>query len=534
MKASKLREKNVQKGVARFNSASVETTLAPPVKVMMKYKALINRSPHTAPKLYAVAASIAFVLVFTYTSNRAVFAAQPVAATLRASYAPSSAWLPVQQRTPNIAEDDAANPKNTKKKENGSKTTEKPKAQQGQGGGRGRVPQPKIPTLNVTFSSDMPGVSIFLRQGIEPQKLGEIDASGKFTVNMTRGKHSIMASRQGHPIQSHTIEVRPGNTNFNFNFTPPVAKTNVVANAEPPPPATSGDDAASTNAPQQAAFNADEFLNRYLDVKETANLNASDWQLFRMQVDNALEREPDNTQLKAQSLFAQGQLAYLSGEYPGALVAFNKATLSDPKFVAAHYGLGNAYLATNQPAQAIRHYQQAVKLNAQLALAYKGMGDAFTKQGKSKDAKRYYDIAERTGGINPNAAASAASPPSNLGTATDLIKRKRWAEALKELNEISKTQQTADVFIYMGDAYIGLQQPLSAAPAYRKALELDPKSALAAYRYGMMMFEEREFAAAMEALESSLALDQTGASINRKRAREYADKARERLRKMQQ
>ncbi|HEX8292825.1 MAG TPA: tetratricopeptide repeat protein, partial [Pyrinomonadaceae bacterium] len=77
----------------------------------------------------------------------------------------------------------------------------------------------------------------------------------------------------------------------------------------------------------------------------------------------------------------------------------------------------------------------------------------------------------------------------------------------------------------IGDAYVGLGQPLSAAPAYRRALELDPKSAPAHYRFGELAYAQREYAAAAESLERALALDPAGALIDRGRARELASKA---------
>jgi tetratricopeptide (TPR) repeat protein len=70
-----------------------------------------------------------------------------------------------------------------------------------------------------------------------------------------------------------------------------------------------------------------------------------------------------------------------------------------------------------------------------------------------------------------------------------------------------------------------LGQPLSAAPAYKRALELDPKSASAHYKFGELAYTQREYAAAAESLERALALDPAGALIDRGRAREMANKA---------
>jgi Tfp pilus assembly protein PilF len=70
---------------------------------------------------------------------------------------------------------------------------------------------------------------------------------------------------------------------------------------------------------------------------------------------------------------------------------------------------------------------------------------------------------------------------------------------------------------------------LSASKAYLKATELDPKSAIAHYRYAEVMYKLREWATAMESYERALALDTTGATVNRKQARERANEAAKKL-----
>jgi tetratricopeptide (TPR) repeat protein len=431
-----------------------------------------------------------------------------------------SQLLAVPQKKPNIANDAASAEKKNggASKENANKQTDATR----NGNRRRTRPAPVAAPLEVVFTTDLPDSDIFLNSpGGTAQKLGKTDAEGKLTVKLPRGSHSVTVSHIGQRTERLQIDVRPGNTNFSFIVALPTPQANAVA-AKPDETPAPVDDAAAKEA--EAANAVEEVIKRHLDAQQTGNVSASDWQLVETYNNAGLEKDPANTNHKARALFAQGQLAYLRGDYAGALVAFNKAVLAEPELVAAHYSLGNAYLATNQPAQAVKAYQRAVELNQELALAYKGLGDAYTKQGKTKEANSYYARAKRLG--------PATSTASNLDSTILLMRRKQWSAALRELLEISKTQPTADVFIYIGDCYDELKQPLSASQAYHKATEIDPKSALAAYRYGEKMFELREFASAMDALERALALDQTGVTINRKRAREMANQAAEQLRKM--
>jgi superkiller protein 3 len=252
-------------------------------------------------------------------------------------------------------------------------------------------------------------------------------------------------------------------------------------------------------------------------------VTVAEWQLAQAQTAAAFAANPLEPQTEAQALFARGQLAFLRRDFAGALVAFNAAALKVPTSALAYYGLGNAYLANNQTAEAARAYGRAAELEPRLAMAHKGMGDVLARQNKNKEALRHYERARVLG---------YTSSATSLVAARILLKERRWQQALKELLEVSKASPSPEVFVGIGDAYVGLGQPLSAAPAYRRAVELDPKSALAHYKFGELAYAQREYAAAVESLERALALDPAGALIDRGRARELAGKAGAKVRAM--
>jgi tetratricopeptide (TPR) repeat protein len=391
--------------------------------------------------------------------------------------------------------------------------------------GRAKQPQPKpTPAYELNIKTDIPEAEIFYGAGgsAATQSLGKTDAEGNLTARLPRGTYNLLASRPGFLIQRQRIEVRSGAANsVNFRLAlPAVARKEEPA---PTPEPTPTPEAAET--PADPLADADALIKRYLDAKETESVKADDWKPVRDAVYAALEKDPDNAQLKARALAADGQLAYLAGDFPNALVAFKQAALAAPELAVAHYGLGNAYLATNQPSEAFKAYQRAVAINGELALAFRGMGDALAKQNKTREAAQFYDRAKTLGG-------QPLPADTGLAAARALKKRKRWAQALKEFQDVAEAQPTAEVYVEIGDCYVGLEQPLSASQSYRKATELDPKSALAHYKFGEVMHKLREYQAAMEAFERALALDLQGTSINRRRARELADEAAERLKKM--
>jgi tetratricopeptide (TPR) repeat protein len=357
-------------------------------------------------------------------------------------------------------------------------------------------PTPAAP-LEVTFYTGLAEADVYLNQSpTAMQKLGRSDADGRLVTRLPRGTHTITASRPGSRTERRQIDVRPGTTTFILNLSETASAaggSNVAA------PLTAGD-----------------VFRRYLDPKQTDDVTADEWQLAQAETAAAFAANPLDPQIEAQALFSRGQLAFLRRDFTRAIIDFNTAALKLPSSALAYYGLGNAYLGNNQLNEAARAYQQAAAISPQLAMAYKGSGDVLARQNKNREALRYYERA-RVLGYTSIATRQVA--------ARILLKERRWAEALKELLEVSKTTPTAEVFVGIGDAYVGLGQSQNAAPAYRRALELDPKSAVAHYKFGELAYAQREYAAAFEALARALALDPAGALIDRKRARELADKA---------
>lgn len=358
--------------------------------------------------------------------------------------------------------------------------------------------QAQAAPLEVIFYTGLAEADVYLNQSpTAMQKLGRSGADGRLVARLPRGLHTVTASRPGSRVERRQIDVRPGSTTFVLNLSESASASPVGANVAAP--VTAGD-----------------VFRRYLDPKRTDAVTAAEWQLAQAETAAAFAANPLDPQIEAQALYARGQLAFLRRDFTRAIIDFNTAALKLPTSGLAFYGLGNAYLGLGRLGEAARAYQQATQISPQLAMAYKGWGDVLARQNKNREALRYYERA-RVLGYTSNDTRQVA--------ARILLKERRWAEALRELLEVSKAAPTAEVFVGIGDAYVGLEQPLSAAPAYRRALELDPKSAAAHYKYGELAYAQREYAAAAESLERALALDPAGALIDRGRARDLANKA---------
>ena len=407
---------------------------------------------------------------------------------------------PAQRQKPNIADEVEDRKAPAREADPRPAKEARPVARRGGGGAPPRRPAAPA-TLAVTLQTGQPGTEVFLgRDPASGQRLGRSGADGRLLARLPRGRHTVSAVRDGARAVSQQIDVQPGRTTFTLD------------------PEGAGAGADEGAAP--SASTADEVFKRFLDPRRTDGVTLADWQLAEAQTAAAYQQNSVDPLNAAQAMFARGQVAFLRGDSATALVAFNQAALTLPKSALAFYGLGNAYVATGQLGEAARAYQQAARLNREWALPHRGLGDVLSKQGKEKEALVYYEAARARG------YTSAALEQS---MARSLLRQKQWRKALDLLLAVTKSNPSAEAYVGLGDAYAALKQPLSAAGAYREATRRDPKSAFAHFKYGELSYQMREYAAALEALERALALDPSGVSFNRARAREMADDAARRL-----
>jgi tetratricopeptide (TPR) repeat protein len=354
------------------------------------------------------------------------------------------------------------------------------------------------PRLAVNFLTGAPQADVFASlDGGALYPLGKTDAEGKLTVRLIPGVYLITASHPAYRTHKKYIEVRGGETAFDFNLTNQPLAT----------------------APAAAPPVASEVIKLFLDPKQTDGVTASDWRQVERETAALFAQDPLNRQWRAQALFARGQLAYLARDFQEALANFHAATLAMPESPLAFYGLGNALLALNRLPDADAAFQRAVELNDKLAIAYRGAGDARGRLGKPEEARKNYERARALGYTSVELSANVART---------WMWQRRWAQALAEWQQVAKERPSAEVFLDIGDCHTGLNQPDRAALAYRRAVELNPASAPTQYKYGVAAYDARDYAAAAAALSRALEIDPGGAKFDARRAGELLRKARQR------
>lgn len=134
---------------------------------------------------------------------------------------------------------------------------------------------------------------------------------------------------------------------------------------------------------------------------------------------------------------------------------------------------GKELFRNDQDAEAVLAFQEAVRLDPDLAEAHFRLGLGYESLGKSEEAEAQYKKAiaayKKHFEDNPDDAEAhyqLGQTFANLGQYSDAIREYREATKLKE--------DDADIYYDLGVAHTKLAQYDAAAAAFKKSLEIDP------------------------------------------------------------
>jgi tetratricopeptide (TPR) repeat protein len=348
---------------------------------------------------------------------------------------------------------------------------------------------------------------------VDGEPLGKAGKNGRLTAKVKSGRHNVTVAHPRYVSKSKPVDIGPGLEEIAFQLEE-IPKPSTVAEVSSPP-------ATPPEPAPRPAIDIDAVFKRFMDGWEPNTVSADEWREVAEFAEKSLatDRSP---KLRARMLFAHGQAQYQRAQYTLALVAFNESSQAAPDFAPAYYGAGNIYLATNVVAEAIKLYEHAVELSPDFALAHKALGDALARKGDRTDSTQSYKRALEAG-------YTGLDLP--LKIARNLMADKRWSQALIELRDLIQKQPSAEALIAMGECQEGLKNTFSAAMAFYKATELDDKSALAHFKLGLILLENREFEPAKEALSRAVALDPKGNKIRLAEAHRALNEASSKVRK---
>jgi tetratricopeptide (TPR) repeat protein len=149
----------------------------------------------------------------------------------------------------------------------------------------------------------------------------------------------------------------------------------------------------------------------------------------------------EENRTQARALLEEGKELYRTDQDEKAVEAFQQAIKLDPELAEAHFRLGLAYDAVGQEQEAEDAYKKAI------AVYKKHVDD------NDKDAETHYNMGQAYAGLH---------------LYTEAVREYRQATRLKE--------DDADIFYDLGTALIKLAQYDEAVAAFSKSLEIDPEN----------------------------------------------------------
>lgn len=167
-----------------------------------------------------------------------------------------------------------------------------------------------------------------------------------------------------------------------------------------------------------------------------------------------------------------------SGE---AIEAWNRAIVLDPKLDGPYFNIGLTLVKSSDYAGAIAPLQKALRIQANNEAARRALVAALIGSERfreaSRDIARLLAQAPHDGGLLELAAQS-------------FIRQNRYAEAVLVLRRrLDLPNDTSQLWAQFGDALDGAKRTPEALDAYRKAVDLDPASALVRYGLGYLYWK---------------------------------------------
>lgn len=366
-------------------------------------------------------------------------------------------------------------------------------------------PLPKVEERQqVTFMTGATGVEILLNG----KSHGLSDKNGKLSAWVVNGEHNIVAAKYNQNLfDASNITVNAEQKTFDFSAQVAKGLDNIRQNLPSP------NDEPSTEA---KTIDVTAVLDAYRDPNKTDTVTVKDWQTIYEQSQKQLMFGSTDNGIEGLNTFAQGQVELSLGNKVKALNLFEAAAnIYVPNSAMMHYGLGVVRLSNGNLNDAGSSFIKTLQLDPKYALAYKGLGDVYLAQNKTREAATQYQQAQRLG---------MTAPGLRLNIAEVQIKNKNCAAAMKELEVLRTEAPSAGVMMALSDCYLEQKRAVSAIEALKEALSLEPNSPVIHYKLGAIYYKQKEYGNAKESLEKALILD-TDNKLDQKELKEMITKA---------
>ena len=203
----------------------------------------------------------------------------------------------------------------------------------------------------------------------------------------------------------------------------------------------------------------------------------------------AAQAVQDNRTQLAQFAIAQAATAMSAGKNDEAITAFKKALVFDANNTTAYNYLGQLYLTKGDTSNAIKSYQQLVRIQSNpasqdtstnapsLESATLGLANSYLQAKKYTQSEQQFNAAAKQNPQDP-------LPPYTLGQ--QYLTQGRYSEALTMFQQAGKlSPNDGNVFFGMGSVYNAQGNYDAAATALQTSIALKPNFPSANYQLGV-------------------------------------------------
>lgn len=194
-----------------------------------------------------------------------------------------------------------------------------------------------------------------------------------------------------------------------------------------------------------------------------------------------------------------GMAHYGMGDYLVAIPYLKQAAVKDPQNLPLRMTLAHSCLWSKQYDCVLEVYKEILALNAESPEADMLVGEALDEKGDGAGAIEQFRAAEKANSKEPNV---------HFGLAYLLWKQSQFDEAAKEFQAELKNDPTHhQARVYLGDAYVELNDYARAQSELEKAVAADPSSALVHRDLGIVYASQGRNEDAVKELQQAIALD---------------------------
>ena len=169
----------------------------------------------------------------------------------------------------------------------------------------------------------------------------------------------------------------------------------------------------------------------------------------------------------------------------------------EPGFAKPHEDLGRLFLIRKDPEQAVRHFSQAIELDAGQASAYAGLATALAKMGRGDEAEAVH---QQFLSLSPVARS--------LGEASLLLGEGEVRKAEEICQELQRREpDNTQVLRMLARIASDGEQLMAAEELLRRIVELSPTDHVPQTELGRFLVEQSRFPEAIELFEKAISLD---------------------------